>query len=98
MNIRTLLTKLVIVLIFHAFPLTAFSQTESIKVADKFGNELRALLNADTGSPHRIKYLDATVERYGYSMESLSPENVGAFGIELLADYEEILGVSALNF
>ena len=31
-------------------------------------------------------------------MESLSSENVGAFGIELLADYEEILGVSASNF
>ena len=86
MNIRTLLTKLVIVQILHAIPLTLFSQTENIKVADKFGNELRVQIDMTTGSAHRIHGLDATVERYGKTMETLSQEIVGDFGIELLAD------------
>ena len=97
MKTGTPITKLLMTAIVLAVPLPAFSQMENFTVTDKFGNELRVQLDVTTGSPHRIYDLDATVGRYGKTMESLSKENIGDFALELLADYEEVIGVSASN-
>jgi Zn-dependent metalloprotease len=70
-----------------------YSQT--IKVTDKFGNELRAKSDPLTNSIKKIYQVKAPISRYGTSFDQITKSNVEQLGRSIIKDYENILDISS---
>jgi Zn-dependent metalloprotease len=93
--IQLKLKVLVIALTTLVLLSSSYVYSQTSKVTDKFGNELRVESNPVTNSVKRIYRVKAPTTRHGVSVGQISKSNIEQLGKSIIKDYEDILDISS---